>query len=88
MENFIFYNPTKIIFGTGEEARVGEEVKKYKNRLENFYKDIGLPTRLNEVNIPNDRFEEMAEKCVDRGPSVNFVKLNKRDIISIYKIAE
>jgi alcohol dehydrogenase YqhD (iron-dependent ADH family) len=57
-------------------------------RLENFYKDTGLPTRLNEVNIPNDRFEEMAEKCVDRGPSGNFVKLNKRNIISIYKIAE
>ncbi len=68
-----------------EEAKMAIEGIK---RLENFYKDIGLPTRLNEVNIPNDRFEEMAEKCVDRGPLGNFVKLNKRDIISIYKIAE
>jgi alcohol dehydrogenase YqhD (iron-dependent ADH family) len=64
-----------------------EGIKRLEN-FENFYKDTGLPTRLNEVNIPNDRFEEMAEKCVDRGPSGNFVKLNKRNIISIYKIAE
>ena len=33
MENFIFYNPTKIIFGKGEEVRVGEEVKKYTNKI-------------------------------------------------------
>lgn len=57
-------------------------------RLENFYKDIGLPTRLNEVNIASNRFEEMAEKCVGRGPIGNFMKLNKKDIVNIYKIAE
>jgi alcohol dehydrogenase len=33
MENFIFCNPTKIIFGKGEEARIGEEVKKYSNKI-------------------------------------------------------
>jgi alcohol dehydrogenase len=67
-----------------EEKMAIEGIK----RLENFYKDIGLPTRLNEVNITSSRFEEMADKCVDRGPIGNFVKLNKQDIVNIYKIAE
>ncbi len=68
-----------------EEAKMAIEGIK---RLENFYKDIGLPTRLNEINIASDRFEEMAEKCVGRGPIGNFMKLNKKDIVNIYKIAE
>ncbi len=69
----------------GEEEKMAIEGIK---RLESFYKDMGLPTRLNELNIQDDRFEEMAEKCIDRGMPGNFVKLNKKDIISIYKIAE
>lgn len=28
MENFVFYNPTKIIFGKGEENKIGEILKK------------------------------------------------------------
>ena len=29
MQNFVFYNPAKIIFGKGMEEKVGEEVSKY-----------------------------------------------------------
>ncbi|HOJ52300.1 MAG TPA: iron-containing alcohol dehydrogenase [Syntrophales bacterium] len=29
MQNFTFHNPTRIIFGSGQMARVGEEVKKF-----------------------------------------------------------
>jgi hypothetical protein len=55
--------------------------------LESFYRDLGLPTRLNEVKINSERFEEMANKCTDRGPVSNFVKLNSKDIVQIYKLA-
>lgn len=57
---------------------------------EAFFKSIGLPVRLSEAGINDDRYEEMAEKCVASwgGHTVgNFVKLKKDDIVSIYKLA-
>jgi len=58
-------------------------------KLEEFFKSIGLPTSLKELNIPDDRFDEMAEKCI-RPESIsigNFMKLGKADIINILKLA-
>ena len=59
------------------------------NRLEAYYKSLGLPTRLSEVNIGQDRLREMAEKCVmDRNGTVgNFRKLTADDIFNIYQLA-
>ena len=34
-----------------------------------------------------NRFEEMAEKCVEDGPQGQFMKLKKDDIMEIYKLA-
>ncbi len=53
-------------------------------KLEDFYKSIGLPTRLSDVGIDASRLEEMANKCAPRG---NFVKLQANDIVEIYKLA-
>jgi alcohol dehydrogenase len=67
-----FYNPEQTIL---------EAIKK----LEDFYKEIGLPTRLSNLNIPHDRFEEMAEKTVKKG---SIKKVNTRDIVEILKLAK
>ena len=56
-------------------------------RLKDFYKEIGLPVTLKEMNIPYDRLEEMAEKCTEEGPRGNFVKLNKNDVLEILMMA-
>jgi len=56
-------------------------------RLEDFYKRIGLPITLKEANVPYDRLEEMARKCTERGPTGNFVKLNKDDVLEILMLA-
>ena len=40
MENFIFYNPTKIIFGRGTDKNVGELIKPYADKILFLY-DIG-----------------------------------------------
>lgn len=56
-------------------------------RLKRFFKDIGLPTSLAEVNIGEDRLEEMATKCTERGTIGNFVKLGKEDVLNILKSA-
>lgn len=58
-------------------------------RLEGFFRSIGLPTTLRELNIPDDRLEEMAEKCKkpNNGRVGNFVPLDKNDVLNILKLA-
>lgn len=58
--------------------------------FEKFLKGIGLPTRLSEINIGSDRFEEMAAKATynDEFALGNFVALKKADIVHIYKLSE
>lgn len=52
MENFIFQNTTKIIFGKGTENEVGNEIKQYGKKVlltytgETFYKESGLYDRV------------------------------------------
>jgi hypothetical protein len=54
-------------------------------RLEDFYVEIGMPIRLKDANIPSDRFEEMAEKCVKLG---SIKKITKEDAVEIFKLAQ
>jgi hypothetical protein len=56
-------------------------------RLKSFYKGLGLPVSLHDANIGDDRLEEMAAKCTEKGPTGNFVKLSKDDVLNIYKLA-
>lgn len=57
--------------------------------LEQFFVNIGLPVRLQSMNIGEERLEEMADKCkMTNGDSVGeFVKLNRSDILKILKLA-
>jgi len=59
------------------------------NRMEKFFKEIGMPVTLKDAKIPDDRLEEMANKCkLPNGDSVgNFVKLTRSDVLNIYKLA-
>ncbi|MDR2569711.1 MAG: iron-containing alcohol dehydrogenase [Oscillospiraceae bacterium] len=59
------------------------------NRLEYYYKSLGLPVRLSEVKIGEDRLREMADKCVMyRGGEIGgFKKLTADDIYNIYRLA-
>ena len=60
------------------------------NRLETYYKSIGLPVRLSEVGIGEDRLREMADKCVMHtgGTLGNFKTLTADDIYEIYQLAK
>jgi Uncharacterized oxidoreductases, Fe-dependent alcohol dehydrogenase family len=57
-------------------------------RIEEFFKSLGLPTTLDGLNIPDDRFEEMAKKCVENGPVGGFKKLYKDDVVNILNLAK
>lgn len=67
-----------------KEALVLDMIK----RLELWYFEMGLPTRLRELNIGDEHFAVMAQKCVQGREYVgNFKKLDRDDIIHILKIA-
>ncbi len=52
-----------------------------------FFRSIGLPTTLREVKINDEKFEEMAEKELQWGPIGKFVKLQKQDIVDIFRLS-
>jgi len=66
------------------ESVVLEGIKK----MEEFFTSIGMPTRLYEAGISGEKFEEMADKATENGTLGNFIKLNREDIINIYRLAE
>lgn len=62
-------------------ARQG--IKKTKE----FFSSIGMPVTLEELDIPEDRLKEMAEKATENGAIGNFVNLDTEDVLNIYKNA-
>lgn len=60
------------------------------SRLEQFFKKIGLPTKLSDAKIDDNRFEEMANKCTDNDTKTvgHFISLGKKDVMSILNLAK
>lgn len=56
-------------------------------RQKQFFKELGLPVSLKELDISADRIEEMAEKATHYGLPGNFMKLHKKDISNILRLA-
>lgn len=73
------------ISGKSDEETVSEMIK----MLELFYKSIGMPTRLSDVDIGTDKLSEMAEKAVKskRNNLGSYVRLSVEDVEEIYKLA-
>ncbi len=68
-----------------QEKTILEGIKRY----ERFAQSIGLPVRLSDVQIGDDRLKEMAEKCmVGRSSTGQFVKLKEEDVYQIYLLAK
>ncbi len=56
-------------------------------RLESWYKELELPTKLKDVNIDNSKFEEMAQRAfLHKDVLGNFKKLYKEDVFNIYNL--
>jgi len=58
------------------------------NRLEKFFRDVNMPVSLHELGITDNRFEELAAKCVENGPVGWFRPVDKQDIIKILEMAQ
>lgn len=57
---------------------------------ENFFKSLGMPVRLSELDVDDTKFDEMAEKCTFFGKRVlkDYIPLGKTEIIEIYNLAK
>lgn len=56
-------------------------------RLKDFFRGLGLPVTLEELQVGTDRLAEMAAKCARNGPIGNFKRLNEKDVYAIYRLA-
>ena len=58
-------------------------------RLEDFYRRIGMPTTLGELEIPTDRLEEMADKAIKPWLTTvgNVSKLTRDEVLAVLKLA-
>ena len=56
-------------------------------KMELFFRECNLPVRLSDLNINGDKIEEMADKAVQYGDIGNFVRLGKKDVLEILKLA-
>ncbi len=69
-------------FGT-DEAIAKEGIARY----ERFCQSLGMPIRLGQGGIGDDRLEEMAQKATADGPVGNFIKVYKKEALDIYRLA-
>lgn len=57
---------------------------------EEYFKSIGMPVRLSELSISDDKIEEMAEKCTYFGKRVlpDYLPLGKKEIMDIFYLCK
>ncbi|MCQ2398485.1 MAG: iron-containing alcohol dehydrogenase [Sphaerochaetaceae bacterium] len=80
---------TRVLGSTLPVTDVENLVKDGIERLENWYRLIGLPVRLSEANIDGSNFELFAERCLSGGRTAagGLKKLYRDDILAIYRLA-
>jgi alcohol dehydrogenase YqhD (iron-dependent ADH family) len=74
------------VFGVNPEGKTDEEVGlEGIDKLRNFWNSIGAPSRLADYEIDDSQIEVMADKAMVYGEFGNFTKLNKEDVLAIYR---
>lgn len=69
------------------EKNTEEVVVEAIQKIEEFYRSIGLPTRLTDIGIDDKDFHVMAQKAVEKGTIGSFKQLDFEDVVNIYKLA-
>ncbi|WP_300357569.1 iron-containing alcohol dehydrogenase [Fusobacterium sp.] len=84
----IFVNFAVKVFGV-ENTTKEETALKGIEKLEEFFKSLGLKISLSEVGIGEENFEVMAEKALAGSKTLGrFKKLTKEDIVNILKTSK
>jgi alcohol dehydrogenase YqhD (iron-dependent ADH family) len=77
------------VWGVDDSLRNREDTAlKGIEKTEEFFKSLGLPTRLNQIGAKESDFEDLAKKALARGSLGGFKKLETtQQAVEIYKIA-
>lgn len=85
----IFVSFAKNVFGVEDGLTQDATILEVIRRLEEFYKGLGLPTRLHEIHIGEEHFESISKNAlINRTHIGNLVKLNSSDIFKILQLAK
>ncbi|MGG5252800.1 iron-containing alcohol dehydrogenase [Neobacillus sp. SM06] len=74
------------VFGVDPQGKTAEEAGlEGIEKLREFWMSIGAPSRLADYKIDDSQLELMADKAMVNGEFGNFKKLNKEDVLAIYR---
>jgi len=78
------WNVEMDVFNPEAAARAGIE------RMEEFFRSIGLGTRLADLGVQDDRIDEMADKCTSGNTRTvgNFVKLDRKAVREVLMLTQ
>ncbi|WP_053360421.1 iron-containing alcohol dehydrogenase [Bacillus sp. FJAT-27251] len=76
------------VFGVNPEGKTDEEAGlEGIEKLRDFWNSIGAPSRLADYDIDESQLDVMADKAMVNGQFGNFTKLNREDVLEIYKMS-
>ncbi len=61
--------------------------RKSIEKTRDFFTSLGIPSRLRDIGIGDEKLEEMAESAVKYGPLGTMQSLEKEDVLAIYRMA-
>jgi alcohol dehydrogenase len=74
------------VFGVDPEGKSDEEAGlEGIQKLREYWNSIGAPARLADYNIDDSKLEIMADRAMVYGEFGNFTKLNREDVLTIYR---
>lgn len=74
------------VFGVDPAGKSDEEVGlEGIEKLREFWSSIGAPSRLADYDIDESQIELLADKAMAKGEFGNFKKLNRDDVLAIYR---
>ncbi|MFB3161290.1 iron-containing alcohol dehydrogenase [Neobacillus sp. 179-J 1A1 HS] len=74
------------VFGVDPEGKTAEEAGlEGIQKLREYWNSIGAPERLADYNIDDSKLELMADRAMVYGEFGNFTKLNREDVLAIYR---
>lgn len=74
------------VFGVDPEGKSAEEAGlEGIQKLREYWNSIGAPAHLADYNIDDSKIELMADRAMVYGEFGNFAKLNREDVLAIYR---
>ena len=74
------------VFGVMIDGKSAEEVGlEGIQKLREFWNSIEAPSRLADYDIDDSKLDLMADRAMENGEFGNFKKLNRDDVLAIYR---